>query len=154
MNAMSSLILIARYGQSDYVKNIPLGRVTEDVLSHVQRPLFILNPYVSLSVSIRELGAEDFHLAEQVWTGYHQQRGDPRTDRIFGVFVEGTLAAVARCRKHPDGFEVDGVFVPEDYRGRGYARRRYAGTDRELREGNALYACYSRTCQFLCDIRV
>jgi len=117
-----SLILIARYGQSDYVKNIPLGRVTEDVLSHVQRPLFILNPHVSLSVSMRELDAGDFYLAEDVWTGYHQQKGDPRTDRIFGVFVEGTLAAVARCRKHPNGFEVDGVFVPEDYRGRGYAR--------------------------------
>jgi nucleotide-binding universal stress UspA family protein/GNAT superfamily N-acetyltransferase len=117
-----SLIFIARYGQSDYVKNIPLGRVTEGVLSYVGRPLFILNPHVSLSVSARELGPGEFYLAEQVWTGYHQQKGDPGIDRIFGVFVEGTLAAVARCRTHPDGLEVDGVFVPVDYRGRGYAR--------------------------------
>lgn len=117
-----SLIMIARYGQSDYAKNIPLGRVVEGVMAHAERPLFVLNPHVSLSVRVQELGPEEFYLAEQVWTGYHGQKGDPLTDRIFGVFVEDTLAAVARCRRHPDGLEVDGVFVPEDYRGRGYAR--------------------------------
>lgn len=117
-----SLIMIARYGQSDYAKNIPLGRVVEGVMAHAERPLFVLNPHVSLSVRVQEIGPGEFFLAEQVWKGYHQQKGDPRTDRIFGVFVEGSLAAAARCRRHPDGLEVDGVFVPEDYRERGYAR--------------------------------
>ena len=50
------------------------------------------------------------------------RKSDRNTDRIFGVFVEGVLAAVARCRRHPDGLEVDGVFVDEMYRNRGYAR--------------------------------
>ena len=117
-----SLILIARYGQSDYAKNIPLGRVTEGVMSHAQRPLFVLNPHVSLSVRVQELMPEEFYLAEQVWTGYHDQKGEPLTDRIFGVFVEDALAAVTRCRRHKDGLEVDGVFVPVEYRERGYAR--------------------------------
>ena len=117
-----SLVMIARYGRSDYAKNIPLGRTAEGVITGVGRPLFVLNPHVSLSVRVRELEAGEFYRAEQVWTGYHQQKGDPLTDRIFGVFVEESLSAVARCRRHPDGLEVDGVFVPEEYRGRGYAR--------------------------------
>jgi len=118
-----SLIMIARYGKSDYAKNIPLGTVAEGVVSKAQRPLFVLSPHISLTVIVRELTNPEFKLAEEVWTQYHQQTAVPDTDRIFGVFVEGDLAAVARCRRHPDGLEVDGVFVPDDYRDRGYARK-------------------------------
>ena len=53
----------------------------------------------------------------------HRQKADRGTDRIFGVFVEGELAAVARCRRHPDGLEVDGVFTGERFRNRGYAHK-------------------------------
>ncbi len=118
-----SLIMIARYGKSDYAKNIPLGTVAEGVVSKSHRPLFVLSPHISLTVIVKELTKYEFRLAEEVWTQYHQQKADPDTDRIFGVFVEGELAAVARCRRHPDGLEVDGVFVPDDYRDRGYARK-------------------------------
>jgi nucleotide-binding universal stress UspA family protein/predicted GNAT family acetyltransferase len=118
-----SLIMIARYGKSDYAKNIPLGPVAEGVVSKAQRPLFVLSPHISLTVIVKELTKYEFRLAEEVWTQYHQQKADPDTDRIFGAFVEGELAAVARCRRHPDGLEVDGVFVPDDYRDRGYARK-------------------------------
>jgi nucleotide-binding universal stress UspA family protein/N-acetylglutamate synthase-like GNAT family acetyltransferase len=118
-----SLIMIARYGRSDYAKNIPLGHVTAGVAAKARRPLFIVSQHISLTVSARELATTDFALAEEVWMTYHQQKADPATDRIFGVFVEGELAAVARCRRHPDGLEVDGVFVPQDYRDRGYARK-------------------------------
>ncbi len=31
------------------------------------------------------------------------------------------------CRRHPDGYEVDAVFTPAPFRGRGYARRVVAG---------------------------
>jgi GNAT superfamily N-acetyltransferase len=31
--------------------------------------------------------------------------------------------AVARCRRHPDGVEVDGVYVRDEFRDRGYARK-------------------------------
>ena len=118
-----SLILIARYGKSDYAKNIPLGSVADGVVAKAHRPLFILSPHISLTVIVKELTKAEFGLAEQVWMTYHQQIADTGTDRIFGVFVEGALAAVARCRRHPDGLEVDGVYVPDDYRDRGYARK-------------------------------
>jgi nucleotide-binding universal stress UspA family protein/predicted GNAT family acetyltransferase len=118
-----SLIMIARYGKSDYAKNIPLGSVVEGIIAKAQRPLFVLSPHISLTVIVKELTKSEFGLAEEVWTQYHRQTADPDTDRIFGVFVEGELAAVARCRRHPDGLEVDGVFVPDDYRDRGYARK-------------------------------
>ena len=118
-----SLIMIARYGKSDYAKNIPLGTVVSGVVTKAQRPLFVLSPHISLTVIVKELMKAEFRLAEQVWMSYHQQKVDPDTDRIFGVFVEGALAAIARCRRHPDGLEVDGVYVPDDYRDRGYARK-------------------------------
>ena len=118
-----SLIMMARYGKSDYAKNIPLGHVAAGVAAKAQRPLFILSPHISLTISVRELMKGEFALAEEVWLTYHQQKADPGTDRVFGVFVEGALAAVARCRRHPDGLEVDGVYVPDDYRDRGYARK-------------------------------
>jgi nucleotide-binding universal stress UspA family protein/GNAT superfamily N-acetyltransferase len=118
-----SLVMMARYGKSDYTKNIPLGRITAGVAAKAQRPLFIVSPHISLAVTVRELTRAEFALAEEVWLTYHQQKVNPETDRIFGVFVEGGLAAVARCRRHPDGLEVDGVYVPEDYRDRGYARK-------------------------------
>jgi nucleotide-binding universal stress UspA family protein/predicted GNAT family N-acyltransferase len=118
-----SLILIARFGRSDYVSNIPLGRVVAGVAVKAQRPLFVLSPHISLTVHTRELKEDEFGLAEHLWLTYHQQKADPATDRIFGVFVEGLLVAVARCRRHPDGLEVDGVYVPVDYRDRGYARK-------------------------------
>ena len=117
------LVMIARVGESDYARNIPLGRVAEGVVKMAERSLFIVNPQISLSVVVKELARDEFPLAEDVWKGYHQQKADPATDRIFGFSVEGSLAAVARCRRHRDGLEVDGVFVPEDYRERGYARR-------------------------------
>ncbi len=70
----------------------------------------------------RELNHDEFHLAERLWEQYRGQKADPVHERIFGVFVEGDLAATARYTKHPDGIEMDCVFVSETYRGKGYAR--------------------------------
>ena len=69
----------------------------------------------------RELNKDEFPLAEKVWTHYHQQKADPAADRIFGVFFDGNLVGVTRCKRHPDGLEVDGVFVLEEHRGFGFA---------------------------------
>jgi len=118
-----SLVLIPRYGSGDYATSIPLGRTVAGVAGRVQRPFLVRYPRLHLDVVARELSAEDFGRAEDVWQGYHQQKADRNTDRIFGVFVEGALAAVARCRRHPDGLEVDGVFTHEQYRNRGYAKK-------------------------------
>jgi GNAT superfamily N-acetyltransferase len=82
----------------------------------------MVNPHISLNVLVKELRKDEFFLAEDLWLGYHQQKADPSTDRVFGVFAEKTPVAAARCKRHPDGLEVDAVYVPEDFRGRGYAR--------------------------------
>lgn len=121
-----SLILMPRYGLQDYAKSILLGRVAAGVAGKAQRPIFMRYPVIHLNVESRELDPAEFPLAKKVWLGYHQQEADPAIDRVFGVFVEGDLAAVARCRRHPDGLEVDGVFVPDEYRNRGYAKKAVA----------------------------
>jgi GNAT superfamily N-acetyltransferase len=71
---------------------------------------------------VRELRSVEFPLADAVWKEYHDTSGDPAQDRIFGVFLSGELVSVARCRRHPDGLEVDGVFTPARFRKKGYAR--------------------------------
>lgn len=71
----------------------------------------------------RELLSAEFPLADEVWMDYHQVKGDPSTDRIFATFSGGKIVSLARCRRHPDGFEVDAVFTPVEHRGKGYARR-------------------------------
>lgn len=69
----------------------------------------------------RELRRDEFLRADSVWTAYHGTTGDPATDRIFAVFLDGEVVSLARCRRYPDGCEVDGVFTPEEMRGKGYA---------------------------------
>ena len=71
---------------------------------------------------VRELKSAEFSAADEVWREYRGMVGDPGRDRIFAVFLAGTIVSLARCRRHADGLEVDGVFTPEQYRGRGYAR--------------------------------
>jgi N-acetylglutamate synthase-like GNAT family acetyltransferase len=70
----------------------------------------------------RELKPEEFFLAEKVWEQYRDQKADRIHERIFGVFDNGELAGTARHTLHPDGIEMDCVFVPEKFRGKGYAR--------------------------------
>lgn len=72
-------------------------------------------------IIVRELFAVEFPVAEALWTDYHQTKGDVTTDRIFVGFSLDEPVSVARCRKHPDGYEVDGVFTPSVYRSHGYA---------------------------------
>jgi len=86
-------------------------------------PVCVIVPALDFDIAVREIDAAEFPLVDEVWTHYRRQKADPATDRIFGLFVEGTLASVARCRRHPDGFEVDGVFTPPEFRGRGYAKQ-------------------------------
>jgi len=70
---------------------------------------------------VRELTSAEFPVANALWVDYHQTTGDPAIDRIFAVFADGNAVSLARCRRHPDGLEVDGVFTPECHRGHGYA---------------------------------
>jgi nucleotide-binding universal stress UspA family protein/GNAT superfamily N-acetyltransferase len=119
----ASLILIPRYGRKDYMKSIAIGRTAAAVAAGAGRPVLVRFPQVHLEIEAREITPAEFPQADRVWEHYHGQKGDPASDRIFGVWVEGQLAAVARCRRHPDGHEVDAVFTPEEFRNRGYARK-------------------------------
>jgi predicted GNAT family acetyltransferase len=76
---------------------------------------------------IRELLSLEFPLAEALWTDYHNTKGDTKTDRIFAAFFHGEVVSVARCRRHSDGLEVDGVFTPKSQRGHGYAQAAVGG---------------------------
>lgn len=77
---------------------------------------------IGVRPEVRELLSAEFPAADEVWREYHGTTGDPARDRIFAVLLAGRIVSLARCRRHPDGLEVDGVFTPEDCRGRGYAR--------------------------------
>ncbi|WP_220681624.1 universal stress protein [Methanofollis formosanus] len=122
-DAGAGLIVIPRLGRTDYIRNIRIGSTALAVARKAPCSVLVLARPSDLHEEVRELAPEEFPLAEDIWTGYHGQTADPATDRIFGLFVEGTLATVARCRRHPDGLEVDGVFTPMEMRGRGYARK-------------------------------
>ena len=73
------------------------------------------------SVIVRELLSVEFPLADRLWVDYHNTTGNPETDRIFAAFHDGHPVSLARCRCHPDGLEVDGVFTPAYQRGHGFA---------------------------------
>ncbi len=75
-----------------------------------------------MTETVRELSVSEFPLAERIWEHYRGQKANPKTERIFGVFEDGDLAATARFTRHPDGNEMDCVFTPDAYRGRGLAR--------------------------------
>ena len=119
----ASAIIIPRLSKRDAAGSVLLGSVTAGVAQCVKPPVLVLAVPIHLAVETRELRREEFVLAEEIWTDYHQLKADPETDRIFGVFADDILVSVARCRRHPDGYEVDGVFTPIRFRGRGYARR-------------------------------
>jgi PAS domain S-box-containing protein len=71
---------------------------------------------------VRELRPDEFSAADRCWVDYHDTTGDPATDRIFAVFVGDWIVSLARCRRHPDGMDVDGIFTPEGERRKGYSR--------------------------------
>jgi len=71
---------------------------------------------------VRELRVSEFPLANKVWREYHETTGDPATDRIFAVFFDSEICSIARCRRYPDGLEVDGIFTPDQFRKKGYSR--------------------------------
>jgi GNAT superfamily N-acetyltransferase len=96
-------------------------------ISSIQRHLFTPVRAAALPaagpVTVRELPEHELVRAEdELWIHYHQQKADPSTDRLFAAFAGTQLVGVARCSRHPDGLEVDGVYVLDEYRLRGFAR--------------------------------
>jgi len=96
-------------------------------------------------LEVREFFPHEFLRVEaEVWSHYHDQKAHPGSDRIFGALIGKYLVGAARCRKHPDGYDVDGVFVLPEYRGRGIARNLMDLLIRECGEQETLYM-HSRT---------
>lgn len=101
-------------GTSEQAPAFPSPPKSEDLVLHGAR-------HVSGTI-VRELCTAEFPLAEALWTEYHLTTGDSGTDRIFAGLSKGEVVSLARCRKHPDGFEVDAVFTPAVHRGGGFAQ--------------------------------
>ncbi len=118
-----SLIMMSRFGKMDYLQKIPLGVTTSKVAREARKSVLVIYTDISLRVHVRELTPAEFYFAEKIWIDYHQTKSDPVTDRIFCVFVEDTPVSVARCKRHPDGYEIDGIFTWKEFRGNGYARK-------------------------------
>jgi signal transduction histidine kinase len=78
-------------------------------------------------IPVKELLSAEFSLAELLWMDYHETKGDPQTDRIFGAYRGDALVSLARCRKHKDGYELDAVFTPVELRGNGFAKAVVSG---------------------------
>ncbi|NLA99827.1 MAG: GNAT family N-acetyltransferase [Methanomicrobiales archaeon] len=77
-------------------------------------------------LEVRELRSAEFPRADEVWRDYRGMTGDPARDRIFATLLAGQIVSLARCRRHPEGLEVDGIFTPDNFRKRGYAHRTLA----------------------------
>jgi GNAT superfamily N-acetyltransferase len=92
-----------------------------------------------MEAEVRELSVGEFPRAEKVWEHYRGQKADPAHERIFGAFVDGTLAATARCTRHPDGVEMDCVFTLDEFRGKGYARKVVEKLLEECGSDNTIY---------------
>lgn len=75
-----------------------------------------------MTAEVREPSTGEFSRAENFWEHYRGQKADPANERIFGVFVDGNLAATARCTRHAGDIEMDFVYTVDEYRGKGYAR--------------------------------
>jgi N-acetylglutamate synthase-like GNAT family acetyltransferase len=74
-------------------------------------------------VNVRELTPAELVRAErEIWVHYHQQKADREKDRLFAAFSGTRLIGVARVSRHPDGLEVDAVYILEEYRRSGFAR--------------------------------
>jgi len=94
--------------------------ISRALFVHETRPS---EPLVIDSVEVRELTPAEMTRAErELWIHYHQQKANPEHDRLFAVFAGTHLIGVARCSRHPDGLEVDAVYVLDEYRRRGFAR--------------------------------
>lgn len=73
-------------------------------------------------ICVRELKRDEFSAADKIWLEYHDTTGDPASDRVFAVFSSNRIVSLARCRRHTDGMDVDGIFTPAEHRKKGYSR--------------------------------
>ena len=118
---VATLVMMSRFGKMDYIRKVPLGTTTSKVTAQIKKPVLVMFTAIQLEIHARELATSEFFLADKIWFDYHQTKSDPEHDRIFAVFIEDTPVSVARCKRHNDGYEVDGIFTWKEFRGNRYA---------------------------------
>ncbi len=117
-----TLVMMSRFGKADYIRKVPLGTTTSKVVALNKKPVLVMFTAIQLEIHTRELAPSEFYMAEKIWFDCHQTKSDPDHDRIFAVFIEDTPVSIARCKRHDNGYEVDGIFTWDEFRKNGYAR--------------------------------
>ena len=103
------------FGEPPPLPGIPAGRSGVNFMNDIH------------GIPVKELRSAEFPLAELLWMDYHETKGNPHTDRIFGAYQGEALVSLARCRTHGDGYELDAVFTPVEHRGKGFAKAVVSG---------------------------
>jgi hypothetical protein len=80
-------------------------------------------PKGSDAVEVRELRASEIgRIRQELSLRFRAMETDPARTRMFAAFNGTRLVGVARCVRHPDGLELDGIYILEDVRRRGFVR--------------------------------
>lgn len=99
-----SIILVSRHGACDYLHNVPIGSTATEVVKKAKKPVLVKYSRVEPLVTSRELSPREFHLAEEIWRNYRQQRADTKKSGFLACFwmiCSFLLHDVLPVRMHP-----------------------------------------------------
>jgi Acetyltransferase (GNAT) domain len=75
------------------------------------------------AVEIRELRASEIgRIRHELSLRFHAIDTNPSKTCMFAAFNGTRLVGVARCVRHPDGLELDGIYILEEVRRKGFVR--------------------------------
>ncbi|MGA2917653.1 GNAT family N-acetyltransferase [Methanoregula sp.] len=75
------------------------------------------------TVEVRELRASEIgRIRQELSLRFRAMDTDPSTTCMFAAFNGTRLVGVARCVRHPDGLELDGIYILEEVRRKGFVR--------------------------------
>lgn len=75
------------------------------------------------TVDVRELKTSEIgRLRHELSLRFRATETDPAMTRMFAAFAGTHLVGVARCVRHPDGLELDGIYILEEIRRKGFVR--------------------------------
>jgi len=75
------------------------------------------------AVEVRELRSSEIgRIRQELSLRFRAMDTDPSTTCMFAAFNGSRLIAVARCVRHTEGLELDGIYILEDVRRKGFVR--------------------------------
>jgi ribosomal protein S18 acetylase RimI-like enzyme len=75
------------------------------------------------AVEVRELRASEIgRIRHELSLRFRALDTDPSMTRMFAAFNGTRLMGVARCVRHPEGLELDGIYILEEVRRKGFVR--------------------------------